>query len=470
MSTPDLNTETSMEGPSGVDLNPAPPDPTRLSKRAGLLFLLVIFIVFGLIIFGIYQRGHQHLPTDTRREETRNMTAATDAGRQIASRVPERLISNSGRELEIDEDLKAPPEPNKQQIRPAAGNAAVAPSAQPYNPETTQHYQEPTPEERRLAELYQRELAALDAPTGTAAISNLAAVQAGVAAREPGAADTLALLQAMHPTNSAESATTVPASVLQRGLFGGANSSPSEEYQLQNMQDQKEGFLLSVRKKAMDNYLPTTRVARISQFVIRAGWDIPAVLEQGINSDLPGEIRALVRENVYDTASGQYLLIPQGARLVGRFNSQVGYGQNGLQVVWDRILFPDASSIDLSGMNGQDATGRSGFRYGVDTHYVRMVGFGLLTSILGAAAQLSQNQNSSVLAYPSNGQIAASAVGQQMATLGAETTRRNLNVQPTIRIPVGYRFNVRVNRDLAFEGPYRPLSASRNTESRRGQH
>jgi type IV secretion system protein VirB10 len=106
----------------------------------------------------------------------------------------------------------------------------------------------------------------------------------------------------------------------------------------------------------------------------------------------------------------------------------------------------------------------------VDTHYVRIVGFGLLTSILGAAAQLSQNQNSSVLAYPSNGQIAASAVGQQMATLGAETTRRNLNVQPTIRIPVGYRFNVRVNRDLAFEGPYRPLSVSRNTESRGGQH
>lgn len=116
----------------------------------------------------------------------------------------------------------------------------------------------------------------------------------------------------MHPTTSVESATTVPASVLARGLFGGANASPSEEYQLQNMQDQKEGFLPSARKKAMDDYLPTTRVAPISQFVILAGWDIPAVLERGINSDLPGEIRALVRENVYDTASGQYLLIPQG--------------------------------------------------------------------------------------------------------------------------------------------------------------
>jgi type IV secretion system protein TrbI len=121
-------------------------------------------------------------------------------------------------------------------------------------------------------------------------------------------------------------------------------------------------------------------------------------------------------------------------------------------------------------MNGQDATGRSGFRYGVDNHNVRIFGFGLLTSVLGAAAQLSQSQNISVLAYPSNGQIAASALGQQMATLGAESTRRNLNVQPTIRTPVGYRFNVRVSRDVAFEAPYRPLSVSRNTESPRGQH
>jgi type IV secretion system protein VirB10 len=255
-----------------------------------------------------------------------------------------------------------------------------------------------------------------------------------------------------------------------RSLFGGAPASPSEEYLLQNMQGQKEGFLESSRQKAMNSYVPTTRVAPISQYVIRAGWDIPAILEQGINSDLPGEIRALVRENVYDTASGRYLLIPQGARLVGRYNSQVAYGQNGLQVLWDRIIFPDASSIDLSGMNGQDATGRSGFRYGVDNHYVRIFGFGLLTSVLGAAAQLSQNQNSSVLAYPSNAQVAAAAVGQQMATLGAETTRQNLNIQPTVKIPVGYRFNVRVNRDLAFEAPYQPLPVGEGSESSRLQH
>jgi type IV secretion system protein VirB10 len=246
-------------------------------------------------------------------------------------------------------------------------------------------------------------------------------------------------------------------------LLGGANYSPSEEYQLQNMQDQKTAFLASSRNKAMDDYLAATRVPPITSFVIRAGWDIPAVLEQGINSDLPGDTRALVRESVYDTASGQYLLIPQGSRLVGRYNSQVAYGQNGLQVTWERLIFPDGSSIDLSGMSGEDAAGRSGFRDQVDNHYKRLLGFGLLTSVFAAALQVSQNHSGNVLTYPSPGEVTAGAVGQQMATLGTEITRRNLNVQPTIKIETGYRFNVRVNRDLAFEAPYRPLPAASKT-------
>jgi type IV secretion system protein TrbI len=462
----------SMEGPSGIELDPTPPDPARLSKRAGVLFLVVVFAVFGLVVYGIYERGQQRFGTEAYRQDTRNMTAATDAGNQIASQVPERAINNDRRESADDQELKPPLQYNAASRQPLPANSAAPRGAASYN-SAAQQYHEPTPEERRQAELYQREMAALDAPTRiNGGAGELGQAQlASLAARGGDSADTLALLQAMQASNRAASVpvgnATASVRGLARGLFGGTNAaySPSEEYQLQNMQDLKEGFLAAARKKAIEDYLATTRVAPINQFVIRAGWDIPAILEQGINSDLPGEIRALVRENVYDTASGQHLLIPQGSRLVGRYSSQVAYGQNGLQVVWDRVIFPDASSIDLSGMNGQDANGRSGFRYGVDNHYVRIFGFGLLTSVFGAAAQLSQSHSGSALAYPSNGEIAASAVGQQMATLGAETTRRNLNIQPTIKIPMGYRFNVRVNRDLAFEGPYRPLRAAGNGSS-----
>ena len=96
------------------------------------------------------------------------------------------------------------------------------------------------------------------------------------------------------------------------------------------------------------------------------------MLEQALNSDLPGELKALVSSNVYDTASGRYLLIPQGSRLVGVYNSRIGYGQDGVQVVWDRVIYPDGSSLDLSGMIGQDAHGFSGFRDKVDRHYTRL--------------------------------------------------------------------------------------------------
>src|SRR5260370_14533320 len=107
---------------------------------------------------------------------------------------------------------------------------------------------------------------------------------------------------------------------------------------------------------------------------MKGGWEIPSVLEQAMNSDLPGEVRALVRSNVYDTASGDYLLIPQGARLVGEYNSNVSYGQDGLQVVWNRIIFPDGSSMNLAAMNGHYENGFSGFRYKLDRHYQLLFG------------------------------------------------------------------------------------------------
>jgi type IV secretion system protein VirB10 len=222
----------------------------------------------------------------------------------------------------------------------------------------------------------------------------------------------------------------------------------------QNMQAMKEAFLSRARTLPTEDYLKSTRTAPLSKYEIKAGWEIPAILEQALNSDLPGELKALVSSNVYDTASGRYLLIPQGARLVGVYNSRIGYGQDGVQVIWDRIIYPDASSLDLAGMVGQDAHGFSGFRETVDHHYKRLVGFAVLTSLFAAASEISQNQNRSLLTYPTPAQLAGSAVGQQASELGAQVTRRNLNVQPTIKIGIGYRFNVRVNRDIIFDVPY----------------
>jgi type IV secretory pathway VirB10-like protein len=133
---------------------------------------------------------------------------------------------------------------------------------------------------------------------------------------------------------------------------------------------------------------------------------------------------------------------------------EVAFGQDGLQAVWDRVIFPDGSSLNLNGMIGQDARGESGLRYSVDYHLARLTGLAVLTSLFSAGFQLSQNRPGTILATPSAGEVVAGSVGSQVSQLGVEVFRRGLNVQPTIKIPAGYRFNVRVNRDIIFDAPY----------------
>ena len=231
------------------------------------------------------------------------------------------------------------------------------------------------------------------------------------------------VVQALTRQNGASQVTpeAVRALIAQRSQSAEGDGDPES-----NGQNAKELFLAKARAGQTDDYLKSTRTAPLSRYEIKAGWEIPAVLEQALNSDLPGELKALVSSNVYDTASGRYLLIPQGSRLVGVYNSRIGYGQDGVQVIWDRVIYPDGSSLDLSGMIGQDAHGFSGFRDKVDRHYTRLIGFAVLTSLFAAASEISQNQNRSLLTYPSPAQVAGSAVGQQASDLG----RANHETQP----------------------------------------
>ena len=110
-------------------------------------------------------------------------------------------------------------------------------------------------------------------------------------------------------------------------------------------------------------------------------------------------------------------------------------------------------------MVGRDAQGNAGLRSNVDRHYKRMFGFAALSSLFTAAFEVTQRRNQSILVNPSAGDTASAAVGRELSQTGAMMTRRNMNVQPTIKVPVGYKFTVRVNRDILFEAPYEPLHA-----------
>jgi type IV secretion system protein VirB10 len=227
-----------------------------------------------------------------------------------------------------------------------------------------------------------------------------------------------------------------------------------------NLQEHKENFIDKARQARDErDYSSATRAPALSKYEIKSGWDIPATLESDVNTDLPGEVKAVVRENVYDTASGKYLLIPQGSRLVGRYDNRVSYGQSRAIVVWSRLIFPDGSSVDLDGMVGHDASGAAGFHDQVDNHYVRLVSTALMLSAFTAGIQMSQPQTTSASGILSPSAEATQALGQQFGQLGMEVTRKNLNIQPTVKIRPGYRFNVRVNRDIAFAAPYADTEA-----------
>jgi type IV secretion system protein VirB10 len=173
----------------------------------------------------------------------------------------------------------------------------------------------------------------------------------------------------------------------------------------------------------------------------------------GINSDLPGEIIAHVSQNVYDSATGEYLLIPQGTKLVGAYDSHVAIGQERVQVAWTRLNYPDSSTLDLGNMPGADQAGYGGFHDQVNNHFWKIFGDTLMLSLLSAGAQLSQPQTTSATGVPTAGQTVAASMGQQFAATGAEITKRNMQIQPTLEIRPGYQFNVMVAKDVILE-PY----------------
>ncbi len=143
---------------------------------------------------------------------------------------------------------------------------------------------------------------------------------------------------------------------LQAGGLG--SQEQRTEYERQNDQEQKGDFRQQHNNKDESEYLGREREVARGKYEVKAGWLIPAVLEQQLNSDLPGLIRALVRENAYDTVTGKYVLIPAGSTLVGIYNSHVGYGQKALQAVWRRVIFPDGSSLSLADSKGTTAKAR----------------------------------------------------------------------------------------------------------------
>src|SRR5258708_12846925 len=314
-----------IEGPAGVDLHPKWAGIVRVSKRAALIVGVAVFVVIMSCAYGLFQRSVAKMQIASQSEPKR-ITPATQAGQEMASFKDARPAGTIGKLVPPTSTMAAPfPSVPGCDVDPQTGQLARfskltgAPcnSAAPQFPHErlvvrqaplrlipgfpgalAQSGSQPSPttEERQLAASWQQEQAAIMAPTSIGRSSGAAAlVPPGGTVSQPGP-DPLSAMVAAQALNAAP-----------RSLGAGADpdsASCKDAYEAQNGQSRKEAFLANAHKTQIGNYLQSTREAPLSRFEIKAGWEIPAVLEQGLNSDLPGEVKALVTQNVYDTGTG----------------------------------------------------------------------------------------------------------------------------------------------------------------------
>ena len=218
-----------------------------------------------------------------------------------------------------------------------------------------------------------------------------------------------------------------------------------------NNQEAKQGYLEETRETQV--YLNQPLIKPVSPYQVMAGNIIPSSLITGLSSDLPGILTAQVRHNVYDSVTGRHLLIPQGTRIIGEYSSAVTYGQNRALVVWNRLIYPNGKSIVLEGMPGVDLSGYAGFKDKVDYHFWRMMGAAVLGAVVATAADAAEDDGDS---------LSDNVLGGTAETADQTIQRiiqKQLNVQPTIKIRPGYRFNIVVLADMVLE-PYDPRPAT----------
>lgn len=412
----------------------------RVNRRPLAILMFALAAIMGVVGYTALQRSEQarmqpsDAPTFAPVENPEPLDRAPEAG-LIAESVPERIPSPgyTAAELAVADDGERPPS------------------------ETPDHVAQSRAQERWQERLQRLEERRLDAAVEALAASPSAAGTldgprrpSGPQSLSPDAGAGVSGFPSMdgNPLAGVED--------LARSLAGqqtaalGAGAPPSAAALAQQriawMEAASSGY-----------YLDHARTPARSSFELKAGTVLPSHILFGINSDLPGQVVAQIRENVYDSVTGKHLLIPQGTRAVGAYDSSIELGQARLLVGWDRLIYPDGSSLELDRMPGADQAGAGGLADKVNRHTGRVFGNALLFSLFSAGAQLSQPDAAGAGAYDSK-QVLAAALGQQLGQAGIQMIQQNMNVQPTLTIRPGLRFNIVLTKDVVL-APYRPMLA-----------
>ena len=409
----------------------------RLNRVPIVAAIVLVVAFFGIIIYGLSSRGLRFGGDEL--TTTPGSAPASRFGDQLTKGVPDGIIGEPAPIVLQPTPLlpaEGTPGPGPQTedpiVSPMPQGGLEAEEAWRARIEREQDEQFLRELQRQRMASLQADSAAYDSPIAVS-LQGLEVVSSDSAA--PGSGETPNAGSGL-PSNAAD----LYAAAMQAGLLG-QNEDP-------NGQGAKaEFFNQDIRDLG---YLPNRVVDQMSPFELKRGSVIPATLVTGINSDLPGRLVAQVSQNVFDSATGRLLLIPQGSKLFGRYDSEVTNGQSRVLVIWTDIVFPNGSTLQIGGMAGADPAGYGGFKDQVDTHFFETFGSAILVALIGAGTEMmlppeGQGSNSN---SPENS--ARESFAETFSELSEQTVSRNMDVQPTLKIRPGYLFNVLVDQDIVF--------------------
>lgn len=412
----------------------------RLNRLPIIVAIVLVIVFFAVIFYGLTSRGLYF-----RRAagiDTASSNPATTYADQLKKGISNGII---GDQQEAQTFQPVPPQPDAPKL--ANNPFAARPQSEPRSGsqlESEELWRARL--DREAHEQYLRERQR----------QRMARVQANDAAHDSPLVVNLSKLQTSSApvSNAAQAKTTTPG--LARGasdLYAAALCAGSGTQNIDpNGQMAKEDFFNADLKKL--GYLPNKVVAPTSAYELKRGSVIPATLITGINSDLPGRITAQVSQNVYDSATGYQLLVPQGAKLLGRYDSKISFGQSRVLVVWTDIIFPNGATLQIGGMAGTDAEGYGGFNDQVDNHYFQVFGSDILIAAIGAGIDMSVPASSPYGYRQTPSDAARNSFAETFGRVAEQTISKNSNVQPTLQIRPGYVFNVLVDQDMVFPSAY----------------
>ncbi len=416
-------------------------EPQRSIRRINRLPIIIVIILailfFAVIIYGLSSRG-LYFRSDPGVDAASNTPASTYAD-QLKRGVSDAIIGEPAQTQVFQPAPVVQTHTDRDEIQPTVtrSDQRIEKESRLEPEEEWLARLERGQKEQYLREQHRQQMARLQARS--AALDSPLTVDVRDADTGSIGSDTLATANVGQGPAS-RSAADLYSAAMQAG-FGGQSMDPNGQMKKAKL------FNMDIKDQG---YLPNSVVPQISPFELKRGSVIPATLITGINSDLPGRITAQVSQNVFDSATGHRLLIPQGTKLFGRYDSDVSFGQSRVLVVWTDIIFPNGSTLQIGGMAGTDAQGYGGFTDKVHRHYLRTFGSATLLAIIGTGIDMSVPESSTLATQDSASDAARRNFAETFGRVVERTINRNLDVQPTLEIRPGYKFNVLVDQDIVF--------------------